>query len=260
MSYLRPVPLVPLADVNDSDVTLDDLLRASSLITEATGYEEPLLPAARTWRVRVAVYGYGQQRVIWGLPFQEAITEGLAAAADNPREVEFRAATAGYVSLEHVSGWGWLEALAPLTDAMPADAATIPGVALAEGDVGAVYLIGTELVWCDAAGSVYRENPVAHEAGATVRRVHAHAGLTLACIRVARRVKDARKRAGFAQSGARGGRPRTGAALNPMDERAVSDLARFVRPRAWLVSVPISPHGSIVSALPQAPYPSPAAP
>ena len=227
MQYDRGIPIVPLADVGSADVTIGDVVAASQLAAEETGWPETLLPAPRTWRVTAPS---GDVRIIWGMPFLEAITSGPVAAADNNAIVEARISSAGVQSIGHVSGFGWLEPSVELANSLSATATAVPDVGLAAGEV---LLVGSELVWHDGTGLV-RERPAVHPATTPLRRVRAQASLALAVTRIAKRAADARARAGAARR--RGPDEGPFVVLDADSRRA---LAPFRRPSTtWLQALP----------------------
>ena len=223
MQYTRGIPIVPLADVGSPDVTIGDVVAASQLAAEETGWPETLLPAPRTWRVTAPS---GDVRIIWGMPFLEAITSGPVAAADNTEIVEAEIASAGIQSIQHVSGFGRLEQIGTLLDALSRDATAVPGVTLVAGEA---LLVGHELMWHDGTRLV-RERPVSHLIGTAIRRVHTQASLALAVSRMAKRAADVRARAGASRRRG-GGDERPFVVLDADSRRA---LAPFARPRTWL--------------------------
>ena len=227
MQYMRGLPIVPLADVGSSDVAIGDVSAASQLAAEETGWPETLLPAPRTWRVQAPS---GDVRIIWGMPFLEAVTPGPAAALDNSEIVEARIASAGIQSIQHISGYGYLQPVGTLdAPGMSAAATSVPGVELAAGEV---VLVDDELMWHDGTALV-RERPDTHATGTPVRRVKAQASLALAVSRIAKRAADARNRAGASRR--RDGSEVTFRVLDDDSRRA---LAQFKRPQAWLQALP----------------------
>ena len=232
MQYTRGIPLVALADVDSADVTIGDVVAASQLAAEETGWPETLLPAPRTWRVTAPS---GDVRIIWGMPFLEAVTSGPVAAADNNAIVEANISAAGIQSIQHVSGFGWLERIGTLTNDLSPEATEVPDVTI---EAGEVVLVGSELVWNDGTRLV-REHPAAHLAMTPLRRVRAQASLALAITRMAKRAADARARAGASR---RRGRDEGGdGALVVLDADSRRALTPFSRPSTtWLQAFPAS--------------------
>ena len=128
------------------------------------------------------------------MPVHNVVTPGVEK---DGTVVEFTATTNKLaLHVEFIGGFGWTEDAGSTTRAIALSDATIPGMPSGAG-IGECFLVGNELVWVkDSSGGIVRVNPSIHSDATRIMRVHADSALSGAIVRMSKRARDRRDRAG----------------------------------------------------------------